>query len=52
MLMNKDHFTSLELVDLINQYRKQEGDRKELQHYDFLKIVKCSLYRKKELTVK
>ena len=40
MLMNKDHFTSLELVDLINQYRQQEGDRKELQHYDFLKIVR------------
>ena len=40
MLMNKDHFTSLEIVDLINQYRQQEGDRKELQHYDFLKIVR------------
>jgi len=40
MLMNKDHFTSLELVDLINQYRQQEGDRKELQHYDFLKIAR------------
>lgn len=40
MLMNKDYFTSLELVDLINQYRQQEGDRKELQHYDFLKIVR------------
>ena len=25
MLMDKDTFTSLELVDLINQYRQQEG---------------------------
>ncbi|WP_313568784.1 phage antirepressor KilAC domain-containing protein [Acetoanaerobium noterae] len=40
MLMNKDSFTSLELVDLINKYREQEGNRKELQHYDFLKIVR------------
>lgn len=40
MLMNKDSFTSLELVNLINQYREQEGNRKELQHYDFLKIVR------------
>jgi phage antirepressor YoqD-like protein len=40
MLMNKDHFTSLELVDLINQYRQQEGNRSELFHKDFLKVVR------------
>ena len=40
MLMNKDHFTSLELVDLINQYRQQEGNRGELLHKDFLKVVR------------
>ena len=40
MLMNKDTFTSLELVDLINQYRQQEGDRSELLHKDFLKVVR------------
>lgn len=40
MLMNKDHFTSLELVDLINQYRQQEGDRKELLHKTMLEIIR------------
>ena len=39
-MMNKDSFTSLELVEVINQYRNKEGNRKELQHYDFLKIVR------------
>ncbi|MBP2027433.1 isopropylmalate/homocitrate/citramalate synthase [Acetoanaerobium pronyense] len=39
-LQEKDTFTSLELTELINQYREQEGNRKELQHYDFLKIVR------------
>lgn len=36
----KDTFTSLELVELINQFRKQEGNRKELKHSDFLKVVR------------
>ena len=40
MLMNKDHFTSLELVDLIKQYRQQEGNRSELFHKEFLKVVR------------
>ena len=40
MLMNKDSFTSLELVNIINQYREQEGNRKELQHFDFLKVIR------------
>lgn len=29
-MMNKDSFTSLELVEVINQYRNEEGDRSEL----------------------
>ena len=40
MLMNKDHFTSLELVDLINQYRQQEGNRSELLHKTMLEIIR------------
>lgn len=39
-LQNKDTFTSLELTELINQFRREEGDRKELQHYDLLKVIK------------
>lgn len=40
MLMNKDTFTSLELVDLINQYRQQEGNRSELLHKTMLEIIR------------
>lgn len=36
----KDKITSLELVEQINIFRKQEGNRKELQHYDLLKIIR------------
>ena len=36
----KETFTSLELVELINEFRKQEGNRKELKHYDFLKVIR------------
>lgn len=39
-LQNKDTFTSLELTQLINQYRKEEGDRKELQHKSLLEIIR------------
>lgn len=39
-LKNKDEFTSLELVEQINTFRKQEGNRAELKHYDFLKIIR------------
>ncbi|EIJ70639.1 phage antirepressor protein KilAC domain protein [Fusobacterium necrophorum subsp. funduliforme ATCC 51357] len=39
-LQNKNTFTSLELTELINQFRREEGDRKELQHYDLLKVIK------------
>ena len=34
---NKDNFTSLELVDLINKFREQEGNKKELLHKSFFK---------------
>ena len=40
MLMNKDHFTSLELVDLINQYREQEGNKTPLRHDTMLGIIR------------
>ena len=36
----KDTFTSLELVDLINQFRKQEGNKKELLHKSFLNVIR------------
>lgn len=39
-LMNKDRFTSLELVDLINQFRQQEGNRKKLKHKTLLDIIR------------
>lgn len=38
--LNKDRITSLELLDQINIFRKQEGNRAELQHYDLLKIIR------------
>lgn len=38
--LNKDRITSLELLDQINIFRKQEGNRAELQHYDLLKVVR------------
>lgn len=36
----KDTITSLELLDQINFFRKEEGNRAELQHYDLLKIIR------------
>lgn len=39
-LQEKDTFTSLELVDLINQYRQQEGNRGELLHKTMLEIIR------------
>ena len=38
--LNKDRITSLELLDQINIFRKQEGNRAELQHKDLLKIIR------------
>lgn len=39
-LMNKDSFTSLELVELINQYRNEEGNKSPLRHDNLLQIIK------------
>ena len=36
----KDTFTSLELVDLINLFRKQDGNKKELLHKSFLNLIR------------
>lgn len=40
ILEQKDKITSLELLEQINFFRKQEGDRAELQHNDLLKIIR------------
>lgn len=39
-LVAKETITSLELVEQINYFRKQEGKLIELQHYDLLKIIR------------
>ena len=39
-LMNKNTITSLELLEQINLFRKQEGNRAELQHSDLLKVIR------------
>ncbi len=39
----KDKITSLELVEQINIFREQEGNRKELQHKDLLMRRQCSM---------
>lgn len=39
-LMNKDSFTSLELVDLINEYRGQDENKSELLHKTFLEVIR------------
>ena len=36
----KDTITSLELVEQINLFREQEGNRAELKHYDLLRIIR------------
>lgn len=40
MVQNKNQITSLELLEQINFFRNQEGNRAELQHYDLLKIIR------------
>ena len=39
-LMNKNTITSLELLEQINFFRKEEGNRAELQHKTLLEIVR------------
>ena len=36
----KETITSLELVDKINELRKEENNLKELQHKDLLKFIR------------
>ena len=36
----KDTITSLELLEQINIFRKEEGNRATLQHYDLLKVIR------------
>ena len=40
MGLNKDRITSLELLDQINIFRKQEGNRAELRHDTLLDIIR------------
>lgn len=40
VLERKNTVTSLELVEQINIFRKQEGNRSEIQHKDLLKIIR------------
>lgn len=39
-LLNKDPITSLELVEQINFFRKQEGRKTETQHKTLLEIIR------------
>ena len=39
-LVNKNTITSLELLEQINFFRKEEGNRAELQHSDLLKVIR------------
>ena len=36
----KDSFTSLELVDLINKFREEEGNKNPLRHDNLLQIIR------------
>lgn len=40
VLERKNTVTSLELVEQINIFRKQEGNRSEIQHNDLLKVIR------------
>ena len=40
IIEKKDKITSLEIVEEINRYRKEEGNRTNLQHKDLLKIIR------------
>ena len=40
IVKNKDKITSLEIVSEINKFRKEEGNRTDLQHKDLLKIIR------------
>lgn len=40
IVQNKNQITSLELLEQINFFRGQEGNRSELQHKDLLKVIR------------
>ncbi len=39
-LATKENMTSLELLEQINLFRKKEGNKKELRHFDLLNIIR------------
>ncbi|MCF0161408.1 MAG: hypothetical protein HUJ88_02300, partial [Fusobacterium necrophorum] len=39
-LVTKENMTSLELLEQINLFRKKEGNKKELRHFDLLNIIR------------
>ena len=39
-LKEKNTITSMELLEQINLFREQEGNRAKLQHYDLLKVIR------------
>ena len=44
LVFEKDlEMTSLEVVNLINKFRAEEGNRKELRHYDFMSSIRREL---------
>ena len=49
-VMEKDTITSLELVDQINFFRKEEGKKKDLRHDNFIRILYVMNLRKKYKT--
>lgn len=52
-VLNKKELTitSVELVDIINEFRKLEGNRAELQHSDFMKKIKREIETLEKLNI-
>lgn len=48
----KQTIKSTELVEIINEFRKAEGNSTELQHYDFIKKIKKEIETLKNLGLK
>lgn len=40
LMTNRENFTSLELVELINKFREEEGNRNPLLHKNFIAVIK------------
>lgn len=49
--INSQTIKSTELVEIINDFRKQEGNKTELQHYDFMKKIKKELETLKNIGI-